>query len=92
MKQHVQPGDALVGRTLEAFWLARKFQLLVKRAERLGFVVAVDSDAVAIRIIDKDAANGDADLRLLGEKISVHNACGGSGPKSSGASCNYGNI
>jgi len=73
--------------------IVREFERLVHRAYLAGLYVVVDSDAVAIRVMTRlQGAGGDVDLRALGEKISVDNACGGSGPKSSGEACKYGNT
>jgi hypothetical protein len=73
--------------------IVHDFERLVARARLAELLVVVDSDATVIRLITAlQASSPGADLRVLGEKIRVHNACGGGAPKSSGLACNYGNL
>lgn len=73
--------------------IVRDFERLIHRAKLAGLEVVVDSDAMAIRVMTRlQATAPNADLRMLGVAVKVHNACGGGGSKSSGLACNYGNI
>lgn len=67
-----------------------RFVRLVSDAHKAGFVVAVDSDAVAIRLIVEGDATRSSDLRQLGEVIRVDDACGGSAAVVSSDACSYG--
>ena len=67
------------------------FERLVRRAERAGISVVVDSDAVAIKLVPTSVEKSSGDLRGAAlDTIRVHNACGSASAKVSGDACSYG--
>jgi hypothetical protein len=71
-------GDKTVGIALTSYTLAQRFKKLVRAAERSGFAVIVDADAIAIKLVPKEIVDAGMDLRDLHvDSIRVHNGCGG---------------
>ena len=77
--------------TREQDRIVRRFERLISDAKAVGLMVAVDCDAVAIRLIPTEEASAD-DIRSVGTTVPVHNACGSRPAKVSGNACNFGNL
>lgn len=56
--------------------IRKKFERLVREARVAGLLVVADYGAIAIRLIPKSDVSDSSNLSLLGETVSVDNACG----------------